>query len=72
MSNNKILFFNYFRDIHKELKVRFGVSDTDSNASFVEKNIKSIVIHPKYNHMEMTFDIALIELASPVEFSKSK
>jgi len=51
--------------------LRMGQRDLSATSKATDKAPSKIIIHPDYNHRSKHNDIALIELESPVKFSKS-
>ena len=52
--------------------IRLGDHDFDSkrdNQNVVERKIKSIHKHPKYIDSQAYYDVAVLKMASPVEYS---
>ncbi|XP_074060713.1 transmembrane protease serine 9 [Macrotis lagotis] len=43
---------------------------TGADGSAVKVSIKSVVLHPSYNPVILDFDVAVLELASPILFNK--
>lgn len=49
--------------------VRAGTSYIDRSG--VEKRVKRIITHEKYDHIDQDYDIGLVELVNPLRFSQS-
>lgn len=53
----------------RDIQILAGTTHNDRNG--VKKLVKRIIRHEKYNHTDQNYDIALLELSSPLKYSES-
>lgn len=60
----------YFSGLNaRDVIIRAGTSFHDRNG--VQRKVKRIIVHELYDHTDQDYDIALIEIVEPLEFSQS-
>lgn len=48
-----------------------GMQDQYKHDSVIQRSVKRIISHPDYNQMTNDYDIALLELSEPLEFTNT-
>ncbi|NXF51884.1 OVCH2 protein, partial [Oceanites oceanicus] len=65
-----VLFFFFFRELYRDLwMVVTGLHDLTEQEYRQKRSIKQYIIHPSFNKTTMDSDIALLQLAEPLEFN---
>lgn len=65
-------FYSWFSLLTSQIRIRVGEYDfshIQEEFPYVERAVARKVVHPKYNFFTYEFDLALVQLDSPLEFA---